>query len=285
MFPSWNYQRRTMQKKTVENKSIYVIGDIHGCYEEFQSFLQRIEKDDPSASFVLVGDIIDRGPCSLQMLDWAMDNCNREDGKYQLLLGNHEHMKIAYLKEYLEKKKAGILEELSEYNSDRYAFRETLLANGVDDLYLEEIIQFFSKLPVYVEYDFLQQGKKQHYIVVHGDVPWYCFNKNETMSKRALEKVYSPSVTLGIGKSVIEEIVWGRNLEGHPELKHTTVVHGHTPTNLLELPEEQKYKGRICYRPHDINVDCGIVFKRRGDQYANLGALRLNDLEEFYFYV
>lgn len=265
--------------------STYVIGDIHGCYEEFQSFISRIDHMDTGAQYILVGDIIDRGPQSFEMLMWAMESCNQPDGKFTLLLGNHEYMKIAYLKHYLEIRGKGERNGLGDFMPDAYGFRDVLLAHDVEDEQIRRIVRFFSTLPVYLEKTYIRDGKREHYIIVHGDIPWYCLNKNETFSKRSLSKVYMPVIRNGYGRSVIEEIVWGRNEAGHPELKHTTIVHGHTPTNFLEMAHEIPYKGRICHRPHDINVDCGVVFKKNGDRYANLAALRLEDMEEFYFYI
>ena len=36
----------------------YVIGDVHGCYTQFMELLERIEKRDSDARFILTGDII-----------------------------------------------------------------------------------------------------------------------------------------------------------------------------------------------------------------------------------
>ena len=50
--------------------STYVIGDIHGCFESLQSLLSQIplKSDD---QLWCVGDLINRGPQSLQVLQWA----------------------------------------------------------------------------------------------------------------------------------------------------------------------------------------------------------------------
>ena len=66
----------------------WVVGDIHGCYETFMSLLENpeIREDD---TIILIGDIIDRGPDTLKMIKWAMDNIS-ENGKYQMICGNHE---------------------------------------------------------------------------------------------------------------------------------------------------------------------------------------------------
>ena len=65
--------------------STYVIGDIHGCFESLQSLLSQIplKNDD---QLWCVGDLINRGPQSLQVLQWAKKN----DSWVQVVLGNHE---------------------------------------------------------------------------------------------------------------------------------------------------------------------------------------------------
>ncbi len=67
----------------------WVIGDVHGCYDEFIEMVNKVEKMDKSPTFILIGDIEDRGPKSREMMDWAVENVT-EDGKFQMVLGNHE---------------------------------------------------------------------------------------------------------------------------------------------------------------------------------------------------
>lgn len=48
--------------------SIYVVGDIQGCYEEFEILLQNIHFNLAQDKLWLVGDLVNRGPGSLQVL-------------------------------------------------------------------------------------------------------------------------------------------------------------------------------------------------------------------------
>ena len=52
----------------------YVIGDVHGCYEDFLLLKERI---DPEATIILTGDFLDRGPEVWEMLGWAMEHIGR----------------------------------------------------------------------------------------------------------------------------------------------------------------------------------------------------------------
>lgn len=48
--------------------TIYAIGDIQGCYKEFQQLLEQIRFDPAQDTIWLVGDLVNRGPGSLQVL-------------------------------------------------------------------------------------------------------------------------------------------------------------------------------------------------------------------------
>lgn len=64
----------------------YAIGDIHGCYETLQALLAEIAFDATSDRLWLVGDLINRGPLSLDVLRWARDLGDRAT----MVLGNHD---------------------------------------------------------------------------------------------------------------------------------------------------------------------------------------------------
>ncbi|MDM5147565.1 symmetrical bis(5'-nucleosyl)-tetraphosphatase [Candidatus Persebacteraceae bacterium Df01] len=64
----------------------YAIGDIHGCLRTFQALLTRVNFNPARDTLWLTGDIVNRGPNSLEMLRWVHDHrhCLR------LVLGNHD---------------------------------------------------------------------------------------------------------------------------------------------------------------------------------------------------
>lgn len=76
----------------------YVVGDLHGCFDEWIGFKDKIEEIDGNAKFILVGDIIDRGPKVEELLAWAMQNL-ASNGKYQMVLGNHEYEQLYWEKD------------------------------------------------------------------------------------------------------------------------------------------------------------------------------------------
>lgn len=68
---------------------MYVIADIAG---EFDALMRLVDKLDSKRKIVLVGDLVDRGPKSGHVIEWAM-----KDKRVITLLGNHEHMMIDYI--------------------------------------------------------------------------------------------------------------------------------------------------------------------------------------------
>ena len=66
--------------------STYAIGDIHGCYLQLQSLLDKIDFDRTKDRLWLVGDLVNRGPNSLKVIEHIMGMANR----CTIVLGNHD---------------------------------------------------------------------------------------------------------------------------------------------------------------------------------------------------
>jgi len=66
--------------------SVYVIGDVQGCYRSLQQLLAAIEFSPTVDRLVFVGDLVNRGPRSLQVLRWVREHDHCCDS----VLGNHD---------------------------------------------------------------------------------------------------------------------------------------------------------------------------------------------------
>lgn len=64
----------------------YAVGDIQGCYHAFQALLKRINFNPKFDQLWLVGDLINRGSGSLEVLRW----CYQHQESLKVVLGNHD---------------------------------------------------------------------------------------------------------------------------------------------------------------------------------------------------
>lgn len=65
--------------------STYIIGDVQGCWQSLQKLLDAVDYDPTRDQLGFVGDLINRGPESLQVLRFVKDLKDP-----LLVLGNHE---------------------------------------------------------------------------------------------------------------------------------------------------------------------------------------------------
>ena len=106
---------------------IYAVGDIHGRLDLLEALFARIEADDaarPQADTLLLflGDLIDRGPQSAQVVE-RLRRLKATGANVRLLLGNHEEVFLTAL--------SGDEKALKFFH--RIGGRETLLSSGISE--------------------------------------------------------------------------------------------------------------------------------------------------------
>jgi predicted phosphodiesterase len=50
---------------------VLIIGDIHGCLVEFKDLLNKSNYNDADTSLILVGDLVNKGPYSAEVVKYA----------------------------------------------------------------------------------------------------------------------------------------------------------------------------------------------------------------------
>lgn len=92
-FPIPTKPHLTLSEDDVAGKRIFVIGDVHGCYDHLLTLLHIADIDkDPNALLIFVGDIINKGPKSLEVLNFV-----RSSNSYSVM-GNHERAAVRKLR-------------------------------------------------------------------------------------------------------------------------------------------------------------------------------------------
>ena len=117
------------------NRRIF-IGDVHGHYDGLMRLLEAIAPGQQD-SLYFVGDLIDRGPRSRQVIDFV------RDGGYRCVMGNHEQL---------------LLDAFPNNEAHMPAFQGWLYSGGqptlssydsVDDLF--DHLHWIRQLPYYID--------------------------------------------------------------------------------------------------------------------------------------
>lgn len=253
----------------------YVIGDVHGYFDELMELFRQIEARDPQAEYVITGDLVDRGPKVMETVYWAMEHI-KPGGTYQCVMGNHEDMLLKwYDRQYLPWLETNQVEcPEVPLPRTRYDFSDQLIRHDlVDREHVEQFMKFFSSLPLTLSVTVTaQNGKEQEYKIAHG---WY--------PKDRLADLLDP-------EELRHFIIWERKAIGRGNAEDYIIVHGHTPTVERECEEayylscdpEPINPGLIAYRRHAINVDAGRPYLEEQQRFCTLCAICLETLEEFF---
>ena len=212
-----------------------IIGDVHGCFDELTRLLENLgyrvgAKEDgfPLTSqhgrrIVFVGDLVDRGPRSHDVLRLAMNAVEEET--VLCVPGNHDVKLLKALRGRSVQRKHGLAETLDQLSGESVAFRA-------------RVAEFIAALPHHFVFD---EGKL---VVAHGGL-------EETMHGRDSNAVRSFAL-YGDATGEIDKYGlpirrdWGAEYRGQ-----ATVVYGHTP-----VLETKWVNGTI-------DIDTGCVFGGR----------------------
>jgi serine/threonine protein phosphatase 1 len=204
---------------------VYGIGDVHGMNDLLASLLAAIEADAAGrglpATVVFLGDVVNRGAQTRQVLDRLVAGPTRPGDRWIVLRGNHEQVMLdaltaASLVTFRRWMKMGGVQTLASYGCDRRKATPDRARASIDPSHL----RFLAELPVMHiagDYLFVHAG-------VEPGVP--------------LQRQYARKLLTIRGRFL-------RKPHGLP----FTVVHGHTPTD-----------GLPRLGPGRIGVDTGAYF-------------------------
>lgn len=221
--------------------AIYVVPDIHGEYTKLLNVMEKINKvRKPNETIVFLGDYIDRGKRSKEVVNYMFDIMSNDDNVVALL-GNHDD-EFYNIMERAERLNIYDIEWLSRYCI------ETLSSYGVSTLPLkynsvednmrdnfdfikEELIKL-KKSDNYRKFKILVVNCRKYY--KEGK---YIFSHSGGVSYKPVEE------------QTVNELIWTRDFK--PRKDDYVYVCGHTPTGSGEV--EKNGSMLMC--------DVGAVFR------------------------
>ncbi len=176
--------------------STYVIGDIQGCFASLMQLMKTIQFDRTLDRLWFVGDLVNRGPRSLEVLRWIRDLGDRATP----VLGNHDLHLLALAEGVRTAKPQDTLEEV-------------LLAPDRD-----ELLDWLRHLPLL--------HRENRYVLVHaGLLPAWTTAQAEELACEASRAILSKA-----GRELLgffqcgESMRWRRDLEETERLQLTLQV-------------------------------------------------------------
>jgi serine/threonine protein phosphatase 1 len=219
------FQDTAIVRPRVDHRErVYAVGDVHGRVDLLNALLDDIREDmetqddGRSARIVLLGDYIDRGDSSRQVLE-CLRNLSREVFPCDCLMGNHEAAMIDFLDDPRRGEtwtKMGGLQTLASFGVQVpvRTLTQDDLTRIRDDFHeaVSPLLPFFSAMPM---------------IVTSGDVVFCHAGVNPAQDLDA---------------QTTRALLWGHpDALGDEPLPGKLVVHGH-----YDAPEIVSRRGRIC---------------------------------------
>lgn len=220
------------------------VGDIHGCQATLKTLLEEKIKLTFNDQIYCVGDLIDRGPSSRDVLDYLI-HLKKQGYQIFSLRGNHEDMLLKAL--------------------DDISFMQAWFANGA-----EETLRSFN-IPETLIYDY--EGLKsipENYISFLESLPYY-YDLGDYLIVHAGLNFNAEDIFKDLNS-----MLWIRHMEYSAEKAgNRIIIHGHTPIPLALI------KPYITFQKNKIlNIDSGCVYNDLPG-YGILTGLNL-DTRELY---
>lgn len=226
-----------------------MIGDIHGCYDEVIKLLEHIEFDCTKDRLISVGDLVDRGPKSVDVLMLL------NEPWFFSVVGNHDYMMIETILHH------------SRYNENTWNYNGGIWHFSVDDETLKNLCHMMDDNMTYVIV--IGKGKNrvnivhaelvnnsQREITTDADIDSWNFNEiNET--------------TMIWGRQLISSTLTNKKRKG---LSDTYVGH----TALTEI------KDLVIDSHHYIDNGACYAYLSQ-NQIAHLKMVRLSDRETIIY--
>lgn len=218
----------------MEYKRILAIGDIHGCADTVKELVRRLEPT-PDDVMVFLGDYVDRGDKSFEVVDYLIELDKTHNCVF--IKGNHEDMWVSYLDKTMN---------MSDHSMFFYNGGTSTLKSYCDNI-IDETTGDVMKTGNGLGFDDLPQSHRDFYNnlkIIH-EIEDFIFVHAGVNPEYDLEH------------QTENDLLWIRNqflFYNSTIFEGKTIVHGHTP---MEPHELDKYHNVYDDK---INLDSACVF-------------------------
>lgn len=213
----------------METKRHIIVGDIHGCIEEFDELRKLVSYNKETDKLILLGDLIDRGPDSVGVVRRAREL------NLDCVVGNHELKYLKWYKSYGSR--VDVFDKKNHYTE-----------------FSDEDVNYIFRMPTYIKVN------SQNTIVVHAGlkpgIPLEKQSKDDLCYLRYTDsdrKFISLKKINSMGKDAVGARFWTEFWYG-PE----SVVYGHNVHSYENPLIEVVAPDVVCY-----GLDTGCCFGGR----------------------
>lgn len=89
---------KTIDLSDIKDKRFIIMGDLHGCFDQLTELLKKCNYNKENDIIIATGDLVDRGPSSVDVLKFFMPDNPHEFHHIYSVLGNHDYKFLRYLK-------------------------------------------------------------------------------------------------------------------------------------------------------------------------------------------
>ena len=80
---------QVLSEEDIDGRDLFIVGDVHGCYDELKEMLDSNHIDKQNTCVVFVGDLVNKGPKSREVVEYVVEN-----GWFSVR-GNHDEISLA----------------------------------------------------------------------------------------------------------------------------------------------------------------------------------------------
>lgn len=182
--------------------SRYAVGDLQGCLDPLKTLLDQVNFDPSADQLWLVGDLINRGPQSLDTLRFIYSlrqSC-------RVVLGNHD-LSLLALKHGVSSPK--------------------VLAKGKQDPDLVEIVAAADADQLcdwLIQQPLVIRDEAEDYLMVHAGIPWFWSSDTALALSKEVQAVLRSAKAIDFFKAMYgnKPKCWRNDLTGYPRLRTIT---------------------------------------------------------------